>query len=108
MTHGSVLDERGDRMFDEEPRALWTEGTSPRSRRRTGTAEPRVSVTVFDRESLSVVDIAGIAELVEDREKTLPRRLSHGYLGEDPLPAPAELRRLIVRVVPHEVTGFPL
>ncbi|MFD8951623.1 hypothetical protein ACFV0B_22495 [Streptomyces xanthophaeus] len=52
------------------------------------------------------MDISGTAELIEDREKELPRRLSQKHLGEDPPPEPAEVLRLVVRVTPHKVTGF--
>lgn len=81
--------------------------TAARRKARNIARDPRVSLTVFDTVNpYRSVDIAGVAELVEDREKTLPRRLSHKYLGEDPPPEPAELLRLIVSVVPHKVTGF--
>lgn len=52
------------------------------------------------------MDIRGTAELVEDGEKALPRRLSQRYLGEDPPPEPAQTLRLIVRVLPQKITGF--
>ncbi|WP_455685238.1 pyridoxamine 5'-phosphate oxidase family protein [Streptomyces xanthophaeus] len=69
--------------------------------------DPRVSLTAFDGTNpYRSVDISGTAELIEDREKELPRRLSQKHLGEDPPPEPAEVLRLVVRVTPHKVTGF--
>ncbi|WP_405358662.1 hypothetical protein OG535_00665 [Kitasatospora sp. NBC_00085] len=41
-----------------------------------------------------------------DREKSLPRRLSQKYLGEDPPAESDEVLRLIVRVKPQKITGF--
>jgi hypothetical protein len=46
--------------------------------------------------------------LAEDRDKALPRRLSHKYLGEDPPTDPEHVVRLTVRVTPRKVTGFSL
>ena len=40
------------------------------------------------------------------RDKSLPRRLSRKYLGQDPQPEPADVRRLIVRITPRKITGF--
>ncbi|GAA3433383.1 PPOX class F420-dependent oxidoreductase [Kutzneria kofuensis] len=81
--------------------------TAKRQKARNLARDPRISLTVFDvANPYHSVDIRGTAELIEDPEKSLPRRLSQKYLGEDPRPEPAELRRLIVRVTPHKVTGF--
>jgi PPOX class probable F420-dependent enzyme len=69
--------------------------------------DPRISVTVFDvANPYRSVDIRGTAELEQDPEKSLPRTLSHKYLGEDPPAEPADLVRLIVRVTPRKITGF--
>ncbi|WP_203994448.1 PPOX class F420-dependent oxidoreductase [Sphaerisporangium rufum] len=71
--------------------------------------DPRVSLTVYDRENpYHSVDIRGTAQIVEDREKSLPRRLSQKYLGEDPPAEREEMLRVIVRVTPHKITGFSL
>lgn len=51
--------------------------------------------------------IAGVeSPSLADREKSLPRRLSQKYLGEDPPAEPDEVLRLIVRVTPQKITGF--
>jgi PPOX class probable F420-dependent enzyme len=82
--------------------------TAGRQKARNLTRDPRVSVSVFETENpYNSVEIRGAAELVEDKDKTLPRRLSRTYLGENPPPEPDEVIRLIVRVVPEKVTTFP-
>jgi PPOX class probable F420-dependent enzyme len=69
--------------------------------------DPRVSLTVFETENpYHSVEIRGTAELVEDKDKSLPKALSRKYLGEDPPPEPDEVTRLIVRVTPHRINIF--
>jgi PPOX class probable F420-dependent enzyme len=69
--------------------------------------DPRISVTVFDTGNpYHSVEIRGTAELVEDTGKSLPKILSHKYLGEDPPPEPDEVIRLIVRVRPERINVF--
>jgi PPOX class probable F420-dependent enzyme len=81
--------------------------TAGRQKARNLARDRRVSLTVFDIENpYHSVDIRGTVELVEDREKSLPRKLSQKYLDEDPPPEPEEMLRLIVRVTPQKVTGF--
>jgi PPOX class probable F420-dependent enzyme len=78
--------------------------TANRRKARNLVRDPRISLTVFDTQNpYRSVDIRGTAELIEDREKSLPRRLSQKYLGEDPPSEPDEVRRLIVRVTPQKV-----
>jgi PPOX class probable F420-dependent enzyme len=46
--------------------------------------DPRISLTVIDAQNpYHSVDIRGATELTEDRDKSLPRRLSHKYLAAD-------------------------
>jgi hypothetical protein len=52
------------------------------------------------------VEIRGIAELTGDPGKSLPRALSHKYIGEDPQPEPDEVTRLIIRVIPERINTF--
>ena len=69
--------------------------------------DSRISLTVIDAQNpYHSVDIRGATELTEDRDKSLPRRLSHKYLGEDPPPEPDDMVRLIVRVIPQKVNVF--
>lgn len=81
--------------------------TTERMKARNLARDPRVSLTVFNADNpYHSVDIRGTVELIEDREKSLPRRLSRKYLGEDPPAEPDEVHRLIIRVTPHRITGF--
>lgn len=81
--------------------------TATRQKTRNVAADPRVSLTVFDAANpYRSVEIRGTAELVEDRDKDLPKRLSHKYLGEPPPAEPDDVVRLIVRITPHKVNGF--
>jgi PPOX class probable F420-dependent enzyme len=89
--------------------ALLFSTTAGRQKARNLARNPRISLTVFDIENpYHSVDISGTVELVEDREKSLPRKLSQKYLDEDPPPEPEEMLRLIVRVTPQKVTGFSI
>lgn len=81
--------------------------TAGRQKARNLARDPRVSLTVFDTMNpYQSVDIRGTVELIDDSEKSLPRKLSQKYLGEDPPAEPEEVLRLIVRVTPQKVTGF--
>jgi PPOX class probable F420-dependent enzyme len=81
--------------------------TADKQKARNLARDPRISLTVFDAANpYRSVDIRGTVELIEDPEKSLPRRLSQKYLGQDPPPEPADVRRLIVRVTPRKITGF--
>ncbi|MGK5728541.1 PPOX class F420-dependent oxidoreductase [Streptomyces sp. URMC 124] len=81
--------------------------TAGRLKARNLAREPRISLTVFDTENpYHSVDIRGTAELIEDPDKELPRRLSQKYRGEDPPAEPDDVVRLVVRVTPQKVTGF--
>jgi PPOX class probable F420-dependent enzyme len=69
--------------------------------------DPRISLTVFETGNpYRSVEIRGTAELTEDPGKSLPKALSHKYLGEDPPPEPADVTRLIVKVVPEKINTF--
>ncbi|RAY15042.1 PPOX class F420-dependent oxidoreductase [Actinomadura craniellae] len=71
--------------------------------------DPRISLTVYATENpYRSVEIRGTAELTEDPDKTLPPRLSHKYLGEDPPPESTDVFRLIVRVTPQKVNAFSI
>lgn len=81
--------------------------TATRQKTRNVAADPRVSLTVFDAANpYRSVEIRGTADLVEDRDKELPKRLSQKYLGEPPPGEPDEVVRLIVRITPHKVNSF--
>jgi PPOX class probable F420-dependent enzyme len=81
--------------------------TACRQKARNLTADPRVSVSVFDLDNpYDSVEIRGTAELSVDADRRLPYELSHKYLGTDPpKDEPGEVR-LLVRVVPDRVLRF--
>ncbi|MER6674376.1 PPOX class F420-dependent oxidoreductase [Streptomyces sp. NPDC000983] len=69
--------------------------------------DPRVSVSVYDLANpYSSVEIRGVAEILPDEGKRLPRELSHKYLGIDPPSEKEDEVRVIVRIVPRKVVGF--
>jgi PPOX class probable F420-dependent enzyme len=81
--------------------------TAGRQKARNLARDPRISISVFDLDNpYNSVEIRGTAELVQDTDKTLPRQLSHKYLGVDPPGESDDEIRLIVRVVPDKVTNF--
>ncbi|MGW3738947.1 pyridoxamine 5'-phosphate oxidase family protein [Streptomyces sp. NPDC005148] len=81
--------------------------TAGRQKARNLARDPRVSLTVFDTTyPYQSVDIRGTVELIDDSAKSLPRKLSQKYLGENPPAEPEEVLRLIVRVTSQKVTGF--
>ncbi|KAB8164234.1 TIGR03618 family F420-dependent PPOX class oxidoreductase [Streptomyces sp. 3MP-14] len=80
--------------------------TTTRVKARNLARDPRVSLTVYDLANpYRSVEIRGTAELLPDPGRTLPRRLSRRYLGEDPPAEPADVERLIVRVTARRVVA---
>ena len=93
--------------IDREGDTLVFSATRKRQKVRNLARDPRVSLTVFDPANpYQSVEIRGTAELIDDPDKTLPHRLSHKYLGQDPMPESAEIARVIVRVTPYKLNGF--
>ncbi|HEX2315939.1 MAG TPA: PPOX class F420-dependent oxidoreductase [Thermomonospora sp.] len=81
--------------------------TTDRRKTRNLAADPRISLTVLDGGNpYHTVEIRGTAELTDDPDKTLPRRLSAKYLGKEAIPEPDEVRRVIVRIRPDRVNRF--
>jgi PPOX class probable F420-dependent enzyme len=71
--------------------------------------DPRVSVTVYDRENpYHSVEIRGRAEIESDPGNSLGNRLSHKYLGEDAPDDPPGAERVIVRITPLRVNEFSI
>jgi PPOX class probable F420-dependent enzyme len=92
-------------VMREDDAVLFSTRTK-RQKARNLALDPRISVSIFDLDNpYYSLEIRGRAELIEDPDKTLPRRLSRKYLGQDPPPEP-DAARLIVRVVPEKVTEF--
>ncbi len=81
--------------------------TADKQKARNMARDPRVSVSVFDHTNpYHSVEIRGMAELVEDRGRSLPERLSRKYLGTSPPPEPADTVRLVARITPSKVNEF--
>jgi len=80
-------------------------GKQERAKPRSGT-RGSASPSSDAQDPYHSVDIRGATELTENRDKSLPRRLSHKYLAEDPPADPEHVVRLTVRVTPQKVTGF--
>lgn len=81
--------------------------TAARQKARNLARDPRISMTVFETGNpYHSVEIRGTAELAEDPDKSLPRAVSHKYLGEDPQPEPDHVTRLIIRVTPERINTF--
>jgi PPOX class probable F420-dependent enzyme len=81
--------------------------TASRQKARNLRADPRISVTVFDvANPYSAVEIRGTAELLDDPAGSLPKELSHKYLGVDPPSPAADEIRLIARITPGRILRF--
>jgi PPOX class probable F420-dependent enzyme len=81
--------------------------TDDKQKARNLARDPRISLTVFDRENpYRSVEVRGTAELIDDPKRELSYRLTHKYLGQDPPPDPPGSNRLIVRVTPERVVPF--
>jgi PPOX class probable F420-dependent enzyme len=81
--------------------------TAGRQKVRNLTEDPRVSVSIFDLANpYDSVEIRGTADLAVDEHKSLPRELSHKYLGEDPPKAEPGEVRIMVRVTPEKIIRF--
>jgi PPOX class probable F420-dependent enzyme len=93
--------------FKRDGDALLFSVTARRQKARNLARDPRISVCVYDLGNpYHSVEIRGLAELIEDGGKELPRELSQRYLGQDPPPEPDDLARLIIRVTPTKITSF--
>jgi PPOX class probable F420-dependent enzyme len=90
----------------DEDRVL-SSTTTTRRKARNLAQDPRVSLSVLDLANpYHSVEIRGTAELIEDPDRTLPKKLSCKYLGEDPPDEPANVAGLIVRFTPLKIVEF--
>jgi PPOX class probable F420-dependent enzyme len=81
--------------------------TADKQKARNLGRDARVAVSIFDHANpYRSIEIRGRAELVEDREPTLPTELSRKYLDADPPPDPPGTTRLIVRIVAEKILEF--
>ncbi|MFI2371396.1 PPOX class F420-dependent oxidoreductase [Streptomyces sp. NPDC018833] len=72
--------------------------------------EPRVSLTVYDREDpLRYVEVRGTATVAEDEGRELAMRLAEEYegpgAGQEYLDLPPEAVRVVIRITPERVVG---
>ncbi|MFD3439290.1 PPOX class F420-dependent oxidoreductase [Streptomyces sp. NPDC058685] len=73
-------------------------------------ADPRVSLTVYDREDpLRYLEVRGTATITEDTGRRLAALLAEAYegkgAGEEYLELPPEVVRIEIRITPQRVVG---
>jgi PPOX class probable F420-dependent enzyme len=80
--------------------------TEDRRKVRNLRRDPRVAVSITDATNpYRHTQLRGTVTLVADPDKTLPKTLSHKYLGEDPPAEGADVERVIVRLHVDKVAG---
>jgi PPOX class probable F420-dependent enzyme len=79
--------------------------TRDRRKGRNLARDPRVSLSIFDRDDpYRYVEIRGTVELTVDEGKALPPELGLKY-GRTSPPEAEDVVRLIVRVIPEKISG---
>jgi PPOX class probable F420-dependent enzyme len=80
--------------------------TEDRKKVRNLRRDPRVAVSITDAANpYRHTQLRGTVTLVPDPDKTLPKLLSHKYLGEDAPPEGPDVQRVIVRLHVDKVAG---
>lgn len=80
--------------------------TEDRRKIRNLRRDPRVAVSITDTANpYRHTQLRGTVTLDPDPDKTLPKTLSHKYLGEDPPAEGADVERVIVRLYVDKVAG---
>jgi PPOX class probable F420-dependent enzyme len=86
--------------------ALVFSATEDRRKVRNLRRDPRISVSITDAANpYRHTQLRGTVTITEDPDKTLPKTLSHKYLGEDPPSEGSEVERVIVRLHVEKVAG---
>jgi PPOX class probable F420-dependent enzyme len=86
--------------------ALVFSATEDRRKVRNLRRDPRLAVSITDAANpYRHTQLRGTVTLIPDPDKTLPKTLSHKYLGEDPPPEGPEAERVIVRLQVEKVAG---
>ncbi|MFC3450718.1 PPOX class F420-dependent oxidoreductase [Amycolatopsis speibonae] len=68
--------------------------------------DPRASVSITDAENpYRHTQLRGTVTITPDPGKTLPKTLSHKYLGQDPPPEGPEVERVIIRLRVERIAG---
>jgi PPOX class probable F420-dependent enzyme len=80
--------------------------TEDRRKVRNLRRDPRVSVSITDAANpYRHTQLRGTVTVTADPDKTLPRTLSHKYLGQDPPAEGPDVERVIVRLHVEKVAG---
>jgi PPOX class probable F420-dependent enzyme len=80
--------------------------TEDRKKVRNLRRDPRMSVSIIDAANpYRHTQLRGTVTITADPDKTLPKTLSHKYLGEDPPPEGPEVERVIVRLYVEKIAG---
>ncbi|WP_433558914.1 PPOX class F420-dependent oxidoreductase [Pseudonocardia xinjiangensis] len=86
--------------------ALVFSATEDRRKVRNLRRDPRISVSITDAANpYRHTQLRGTVTITEDPDKTLPKTLSHKYLGEDPPSEGSAVERVIVRLHVEKVAG---
>jgi PPOX class probable F420-dependent enzyme len=86
--------------------ALVFSATEDRRKVRNLRRDPRVSVSIIDAANpYRHAQLRGTVTITADPDKSLPKTLSHKYLGEDPPPEGQEVERVIVRLHVEKAAG---
>ncbi|WP_031465365.1 PPOX class F420-dependent oxidoreductase [Sciscionella sediminilitoris] len=83
--------------------------STTRGRRKTRNMErdPRVSVSIFDREDpYKYAELRGTVRITEENGRALIDKLSNAYHGKDFRAEPEGTVRVVVRLTPEKVTGY--
>jgi PPOX class probable F420-dependent enzyme len=83
--------------------------TVGRRKERNMRRDPRVSVSVFDRENpYRYVEVRGNVTITQQGGRELINQLSHKYTGQDYAADAPDAVRVVIRLVPERVTGMGL
>lgn len=81
--------------------------TRGRRKERNLARDPRVSITLFDREDpYQYAEVRGTVTMTEQDGRALIDELSKKYRGRDYPQEPEGTVRVVVRLTPQKVTGF--
>ncbi|MEU0533552.1 PPOX class F420-dependent oxidoreductase [Amycolatopsis tolypomycina] len=80
--------------------------TEDRRKVRNLRRDPRISVSITDAENpYRHTQLRGTVTITPDPGKTLPAKLSHKYLGQDPPSESADVQRVVVRLKTEKIAG---
>ncbi|HET6705788.1 PPOX class F420-dependent oxidoreductase [Amycolatopsis sp.] len=80
--------------------------TEDRRKVRNLRRDPRISVSITDAENpYRHTQLRGTVTITPDPGKSLPAKLSHKYLGQDPPSESADVQRVVVRLKTEKIAG---